>query len=180
VSGALVVGGENGQNSVWHWDSRVWDVERLAALRWVHGFYVTVEVGPGLVIVEAGVEEFAAAQGGIAVFAEELREGDPVRVKVADAGAVAENFGGVGRMASEERRTRWVAERELAVVAIEADAFGGESVDVWTVGLEAAVVAGELGAHVIGHEEEDVEGALAGVSCGGFGCRLIEWFSGCR
>jgi hypothetical protein len=36
------------------------------------------------------------------------------------------------------------------------------------VGLKAAVVAGELGAHVVGHEEEDVEGALAGVSCGGF------------
>ena len=44
-------------------------------MRGVHGFDVAVEVGPGLVIVEAGVEELAAAQGGVAVFAEELREG---------------------------------------------------------------------------------------------------------
>ncbi len=81
------------------------DVQGFAGLRGVHGFDVAVEVGPGFVIVEAGVEELATAQGGVAVFAEELREGDPVGVQVADARAVAENFGGVGRMAGEERRT---------------------------------------------------------------------------
>ncbi len=173
VSGALIVGGEDGQDAVGHGDARVRDVHRLAGLRRVHGFDVAVEVGPGFVIVEAGVEEFAAAQGGVSVFAEELRESDPVGMQVADAGAVAEDLGGVGRMAGEERRTRRVAERELAVVAIEANAFGGECVDVGTVGVEAAVVAGELGAHVVGHEEEDVEGTLAGVSGGGFGCGLV-------
>ncbi len=56
----------------------------------------------------------------------------------------------------------------MAVVAVEANAFGGEGVNVWAVGLEAAVVAGEFGAHVVGHEEEDVEGALARMGCGGF------------
>jgi hypothetical protein len=71
-------------------------------------------------------------------------------------------------MAGEEGRTRRVAERELAVVAIEADAFGGKGVDVWAVSLEATVVAGELGAHVVGHEEEDVKTTFAGVGCGGF------------
>ncbi len=147
----------------------------LPALRRVHGLDVAVEVGPGFVVVEAGVEELAAAQGGVAVFAEELWERDPVRMEVADAGAVAENLGGVGRMAGEERRARRIAERELAVVAVEANALGGESVDVGTVRVEAAVVAGELGAHVVGHEEEDVEGALAGVSGGGF-----DWRSRCR
>ena len=55
------------------------------------------------------------------------------------------------------------------IVAIEADAVGGEGVDVGAVGVEAAVVAGELGTHVVGHEEEDVEGALAGAGGWRFG-----------
>ena len=131
----------------------------------VQGFGVAVEVGPGGVVVEAGVEEFAGAQGGVAVVAEEVWESDPVGVELRDAGGVAEDFGRVRRMAGEQGGARGIAERELAVVAVEADALGGELVDVGRVRVEAGAVAGELGAHVVGHEEEDVERALALVGC---------------
>ena len=171
VGGAFIVGGENRQDAVGHGDAGVRDVHGLAGLRRVHGLDVAIEVGPCLVVVEAGVEELAAAQSRVAVFAEELRKRDPVGMQVAHAGAVAENLGGVGWMAGEERRTRRIAERELAVVAIEANALGSETVDIGAVRVEAAVVAGELGPHVVGHEEEDVETASAGLSCGGFGLR---------
>ena len=103
VGGALVIGREDRKYAVRHGNTCVWDVHRRAVLRGVHGLDVAVEVGPGLVVVEAGVEELAAAQGGVAVFAEELRKSDPVRVQVADAGGVAENLCRVGRMAGEER-----------------------------------------------------------------------------
>ncbi len=182
VGGALVVGGKYGEDAVGHGDLGARDVHGLAGLRWVHGFDVAVEVGPGFVVVEAGVEELAAAQGGVAVLAEELREGDPVGMQVAHAGGVAEDLGGVRRVAGEERRARRIAERELAVVAVEADAFGGEGVDVGTMGVEAAVVAGEFGAHVVGHEEEDVEGAFARLGGWGFclRCGLCSYREGCR
>ena len=73
-------------------------------------------------------------------------------------------------VAGEERGARGVAERELAVVAVEANAAGGEGVDVGAVRVEAGVVAGEFGAHVVGHEEEDVERAFALFGGGGACC----------
>ncbi len=133
VGGALVIGGQDGQDAVGHGDLGVGDVELRAVLGGVEGFDVAVEVGPGFVVVEAGVEELAGAEGGVAALAEELGEGDPVGVKVADAGGVAEDPGGVGRVAGEQRRARWVAEGELAVVAVEADALRCELVDVGAV-----------------------------------------------
>jgi hypothetical protein len=56
---------------------------------------------------------------------------------------------------------------ETGSSAVEADAARGQSVDVGAVRVEAAGVAAELGAHVVGHEEEHVERALAGVDGGG-------------
>ena len=170
VGGALVVGGQDGEDAVGHGDLGVGDFEFAALLRGVKGFYVAVEVGPGFVVVEAGVEELAGAEGGVAALAKELGEGDPVGVEVADAGGVAEDLGGVGRVAGEERGARRIAEGELAVVAVEADALRCQLVDVGAAGVEAAGVAGELGAHVVGHEEEDVERLFARAD-GGSLCR---------
>jgi hypothetical protein len=140
----------------------------------VHGFDITVEVGPGVVVVEAGVEELAAAQGGVAGLAEEVREGHPLGMFFDDGVVVAEDAGLTRQMAGKERGARGIAERELAVVAVEADATGGKGVDVGAVRVEAGVIAGELGAHVVGHEKENVEGAALRASCRlrVVGCRL--------
>ena len=69
----------------------------------MQGFSVAVEVGPGAVVVKAGVEELAAAQGGVAVLTEEMRKRNPVGVLVHEAGAVAEDVGVVWRATAEER-----------------------------------------------------------------------------
>ena len=55
------------------------------------GLDVAVEVGPGVGVVEAGVEELAAAQRGVAVLPEEVREGDPLGMRLDDGGGVAED-----------------------------------------------------------------------------------------
>jgi hypothetical protein len=143
----------------------------------VQGFDVAFELGPGLRVIQAGVEELAAAQSGVSVFAEVAGEGYPVGVSLDNGGGVAEDAGLAREMAGEERGARGIAERELAVVAVEADAVRAECIDVWAVRVEAAVVAGKLGAHVVGHEEEDVEGALAlraGCRLQVAGCRLLR------
>src|ERR1700744_4765177 len=61
VRGAVVVSGKNRKDAIGPREAGVRDVPRFAGLRWVHGFDVAVEVGPGFVIVEAGVEELTAA-----------------------------------------------------------------------------------------------------------------------
>src|SRR5438309_54424 len=97
----------------------------------------------GAVAVSAGLDVSArrcGAESGGAVLVEEARECDPVGTLLHNGGAVAEHVGFAREMAGEERGTGGVAERELAVVAVEADAVGSECVDVGAEDVEAAVI----------------------------------------
>ena len=68
VRGALVCpAGSGGSVPSGHGNARGRNVHLRADGGGVHGFDVAVEVGPGGGVVEAGVEELAAAQGGVAV-----------------------------------------------------------------------------------------------------------------
>ena len=94
-----------------------------------------------------------AAQGGVAVLLEEARNGRPLRVLAGRAAVlrVAEHAGFARHVSREKRGARRIAERELAIVAVEADTLCGKPVDVGAVCVEATGIAGQLGAHVVGH-----------------------------
>ena len=173
VCGLLAILRQYGKKAIGRRYLRTWNLHALSGCDGVEGLDSPVEVGPRLVIIEICVKELAAAQGGVAMFAEELRKSGPVRMQIAQAGTVAENPRRMRRVAAQERRARWVAEGKLAVVAIEANPLFGERVDVGTMCVEATSIAGEFGTHVVRHEEEYVERPLAGMDR----CGFLRWQS---
>jgi len=135
------------------------------------GFIVAVtapwvdEFVPGRGIVKAAgadlsrdavVVKLPHARGEIAVVLEELRQRDYVREDLADRSGVVVNAGGVGAKTAQERRAAGIAERILAVGAVEADAARGEAVNVWRFD-ERMVVAAEGGVEVVNGDEENVQ-----------------------
>ena len=161
VGGALVVAGKRRENPAGHGNLRPRDLHPGAQRSGMHGLHIAVEVRPCRGVVESGMEELAGAQRGVAGLAEEMRQRDPLRMLLDHRRVVAEDSGLARDVAREQRRPRGIAQRELAVVAVEAHAACAQRIDVGTMHVEAAVVAGKLGAHVVGHEEEHVERAFA-------------------
>ena len=92
-------------------------------------FENTIANVPGLGVVDAAVIDLTAANDGVAILAEELREADVIGMFVAEAGGVAKHAGGRGMTSGEEGRARGIAQRELAIVAVEMHAGFGEGVE---------------------------------------------------
>jgi hypothetical protein len=75
----------------------------------VHRLHIAVELGPGVGVVEAGVEELTRAQRRIAGLAEEPRQRHPFGVLLDDGGAVAQHMGLARQVPGKERRPRRIA-----------------------------------------------------------------------
>src|SRR6202042_3752677 len=80
VGGLRGVRGQRGQYAVRHGNCCTWNIHPGAEGGGVQGLRIAVEVRPGLVVVESGVEELARAQRGVSRLAEEMRQGDPLRM----------------------------------------------------------------------------------------------------
>ena len=113
----------------------------------VPGFFV----GAG----DAGVIDFATGRGPVARFAEDAGPGFLGFDEVGVAGPFAADGLAVKADAVEHGGTGGLAERVGDVVAVEADAVGGEGVEVGGDGFGFAVGFDE-GAEVVEGEEEDV------------------------
>ena len=118
---------------------------------------------PGLRVIEsvgadllrhAVVVELTDAGDRVAVVLEQLRHRDHVRDHLAEFLGVVVDAGRVRAQAREEGGAARVAERVLAVGAVEADTFAGEGVDVRRQRL--ATVSPHAGTAVIGDEQQDV------------------------
>jgi len=77
-------------------------------------------------------------------------------MRLAEITAVAEHAGVRRRAAGKQRSAGGIAERELAVIAIETHTALGEGVDVRRPGRKSAGVATEFHPHVVGHDEEHI------------------------
>lgn len=115
---------------------------------------------------DAEVEDFSAAGGGIAVLAEEARERHDAGNIYIEVVFVVGDARGIGTEAAEERRTRGIAVRKLAIGTLEEDAALREGVEMRRFGLGMSVAA-QVGGEVVGHEEDDV-GTGGRLGC----CRL--------
>ena len=86
---------------------------------------------------------------------------DPLRMRLHHRRGVAQHARLARQMPREQRRPRRIAQRKLAVVAIEPNAPRAQRINVRTMHIEAAVVARQLRPHVVGHEEQHIQRPLA-------------------
>jgi hypothetical protein len=101
------------------------------------------------------VVKFADAAGEVALLAESLGEAQLIGDGFTEDLRIVVDAGAVGVKAGEHRIATGAAERVGAVGAVEADAAGGELVDVRRA-REGIAVGAEHGVEVVGDEEEDV------------------------
>jgi hypothetical protein len=134
---------------------------------------VEVVVGlPGGGLILAAVEDFAAAEDGVAAAHEVLREGDGVGGAVAPDVAVGVDAGGGGAEAGHEAGAGGVAAGGLAVGAAEGDAAFGEGVDVGGDGLGVAGEGADPVVEIVNGDKEHVGAAWGlGVERGAQGGR---------
>lgn len=133
----------------------------------VVAFAAEVGRAPGGLVVGvavADVEDFAKRLGAVAVVFEVLREGDGVGLGLAKVGRQVVYAERLGTEAGEERIAGRGADRLIAIGGVEADALGGEAVDVRGDRVWIAV-AGNVRLQVVDADEEDIR--ACGVSAGG-------------
>lgn len=97
-------------------------------------------------------------KGNTGEVGEELRQQDDLGMPPAHRNLVAEDAGGIRPKPREERRAARIANRVLAMRAIEAHPARREPVEVRRFDLRVAVAA-EARAQIVSDDEEDVEGA---------------------
>ena len=120
-----------------------------------------IRVHPRLRIVQTvAVINFAGADGNVAVFPEQLRQRCPVGMRDTKIRAVAQHAGHGWLAAGEQRGARGIAQRKLAVVAVETHAGFRQRVEVRRLRVKTAAVAAQFHAHVVRHDEQHVR--LAG------------------
>jgi hypothetical protein len=126
------------------------------------GVVVLALVDEDVVVVEAagfGAEVPLADEGGlVAGLLEQYWKGGEAAIEESFVGGVADH---VGVQAGEDGRAAGGTDGVGGEVAIEAEAFVGEAVDVWCGIAIGAVGADGLGAVIIGEDEDDV-GAIGG------------------
>ena len=115
-------------------------------------------------VVDAAVKDLAGAGGDVAVGLEMLRHADEAGIGVAEIGAIVEDAGRIGVLAGQQAGARRVAERELAIGPLEADAAFGEGVEIRRVD-DLVAVAAELGPQIVEGDQEDVEPRGVGGDC---------------
>lgn len=101
------------------------------------------------------VDHLAQADGGVAMLTEQLRQRDHVRHLFPKWSCVLENAGRVRPAAGQKRRSARIAHRVLTVGSIEADAPGGQAVDVRRLDGRRRV-ATQAAAKIIDDDEQDV------------------------
>lgn len=101
------------------------------------------------------VVDFSNAGDEVVFCDETLGEGDGIGESVAEVSIEIVNLDLIWSAAGHDRGPAGIAERELIVGAVEADAPGGESVDVGCFDDEVSVAAEGRG-QVIDRDEEDV------------------------
>jgi hypothetical protein len=100
------------------------------------------------------VEDLPGAERRIAVQLEKLRKHHPIGMKLPQAPAVA-HHAGIRRIAPRKhRRTRWIAQRILAIRPIKLHPRLGQRVDVGGDGVPAEAL--RLSAQIIGDKEQHI------------------------
>ena len=133
---------------------------RLALLRGAHRFALSpgghgrASDVPGAVVVQAAVENLPRGGGHVAVLPEVLRQRDHLRHVQAEPASVAGNAGVRGASAGEQRRARRVAQRVLAIGAVESHAAARQRVDVRR--LHRKAVAAQPHVEIVGGDEQHV------------------------
>jgi hypothetical protein len=99
---------------------------------------------PRFRVVNSTVINLPRAHSDIAVFLEQLRQRRPVGMRGAKIGSIPQHAR-PGRMAAgEQRGARWIAERELAVISIEAHAGLGERVEIRRLRVKQTAITTQL------------------------------------
>jgi len=115
-------------------------------------------------VAVGGMADFANLDGGVAIFAEELWEGNGgVSLGVEVEGVIAEADSAVWQLSCEQCVAGSAAGWGLDVVAVEGASFGGQFVHVWGV-HEVVAVGSELWAQVVDGNEQHI--GRRGFLCG--------------
>ncbi len=138
-------------------DRRVVFCRRFVVLRPLPGLRA-----PGIVVFVVAVrdmKDLADAAGFVAVVLKQLRQGHDIWHMCTNERFQVENLDRLRPPARQERCTRRIAERELAICTIKLQTLRGKRVDVRRLDLRMAVAA-ELGPQVVDGDEENIESRL--------------------
>ena len=106
-----------------------------------------------------GVEDFTERMGRPSALPKELREGHDLRQHVAEKRRVARDARLLAAQPGEQRTAARIAHGVLRIGAVEANAAGGEPVQVRRL-RERMSVATDGVTQIVGHDEQDIR--LAG------------------
>src|SRR4029450_4436839 len=96
---------------------------------------------PRLRIIQTPMKNLASAGRDKAVGLEMFRQCHPIRLRRAEAGRILPDAGGRWIASGEQRSAGRVAERKLAIGAIEANGARGKTVHVGSLDLRSAIAA---------------------------------------